>query len=83
MDFSRSKTAMVYVGPSLPKGVLNQFTVFRGEFPPHIVTLMGKSESLKNLMVPVSKLSQARKEIMTKGSLLNLYASKVRKEIGE
>lgn len=83
MAISKNKAARVYVGPSLPKGVLTQFTVFRGEFPPHIAALMGKSESLKHLMVPVAKLSQARKEVMTSGSLLNLYASKVRKEIEE
>lgn len=82
MDIS-SRTARVYVGPSLKNGVLIQYTVFRGEFPPHVAALMEKSPSLKHLMVPTTRLSQARKEVATKGSLLNLYASKVRKEIEE
>jgi len=42
---------------------------------------MERSISLKALMVPVSELSQARKEVSTGGSLLNLYASRVRQEI--
>ena len=79
MDIS-NKPARVYVGPSLPGGVLPQFTVFQGELPVPIVDLMGKCPSLSLLIVPVSQLSQARKDVITKGSLLNLYASKIRKE---
>ena len=71
----------IYVGPSLPGGILPQFTVFKDEVPDHVVALMGKYPSLRPLIVPVAKLGQARKDVSTKGNLLNLYAAKVRKEV--
>lgn len=70
----------IYVGPSLPGGTLPQFTVFKGELPDHVVALMGKCPSLRPLIVPVAKLGQARKDVSTSGSLLNVYAMKIRKE---
>lgn len=80
MDISKTK-ARIYVGPSLPKGVLARFTAFSDGVPPHVAELMEKSSALKGLLVPVARLSQARKDVETKGTLLNLYASKVRDEI--
>ena len=81
MDISKDKSARVYVGPSLPGGLLLQFTVLRGELPAHVADLMGKSPSLRHLIVPISRLSRARRDVSTNGSLLNLYAVKVRKEV--
>lgn len=81
MDIFKNRSARIYVGPSLPGGVLPQFTVFRGKLPAYVADLMGKSPSLRHLIVPVSRLSQARRDLSTNGNLLNLYAAKVRKEV--
>lgn len=73
---------MVYVGPTLPNGLLARFTVFSGgEFVPHVKELADKSPALRGLIVPVSQLNQARKDVTTQGHILHLHAKNVLKEI--
>ena len=73
---------VVYVGPTLPNGLLGRFTVFgSSECLPHVRELMDKSPALRGLIVPISQLNQARKDVETQGNLLNLYAKDVLKEI--
>lgn len=67
----------IYVGPSLPKAKLPQFTVFANGFPQHIQDLMAKSPSLKQLIVPTSKVQQARRDLAVKGTLLNTLSLKI------
>lgn len=74
---------VIYVGSTLPNGILFRYTVFCGNFPPHIVELMDKSPALRGLMVPISKLQQAKKDVETQGHILNLYAKNVVKEINQ
>ena len=63
----------VYIGKSL-RG-LPQYTVFAGgELPPHIAEMAAKNEAIAGLMVPISRLSEARKNIKIQGHLLNHYA---------
>lgn len=73
---------MVYVGPTLPNGILARFTVFKGgEFLPHIKELIDRHSSVRGLIVPISQLAQAKKDVETQGHILNLYAKNVFKEI--
>ena len=77
-------TPMVYVGPTLPNGLLARFTVFSGgDYLPHIKELREKSPAFRGLFVPVSRLSQAKKDVETQGHILNLYARNVLKEINK
>lgn len=63
----------VYIGKSL-RG-LPQYTVFAGgELPPHIAEMAAKNEAIKGLIVPISRLSEARKDVKIQGNLLNHYA---------
>ena len=65
--------ARVYVGQSLPG--LPRMTVFRGDgYPPHVAELIEKNEAVKGLIVPVSQLSEAVRDVKTKGNILNTYA---------
>ena len=65
----------VYIGKSLP--ILSQYTVFKGgKLPAHIEELAAKDETIAGLIVPVSKLQEARKNMTVKGHILNYYFNK-------
>ncbi len=74
--------ATVYVGPSIP-GILPRYAVFSGALPPQIENLVQASPALRGLLVPAEKLAQARIDIARKGTLLQLYAERVTREIKE
>lgn len=68
--------ARVYVGQSLPG--LPRMTVFRGDgYPPHVAELIKNNEAVKGLIVPVSQLSEAVRDVRTKGNILNTYARQI------
>ena len=68
--------ARVYVGQSLPG--LPRMTVFRGDgYPPHVAELIEKNEAVKGLIVPVSQLAEAVRDVKTKGNILHTYALKL------
>lgn len=65
----------VYIGKTT-KGIA-QFTTFKNGVIPHALqTIVNEDENIKHLIVPVSKLQQARRDIKIKGTLLNIYAQK-------
>ena len=73
---------MVYIGPTLPHGLLARYAVFcGGDYPPHIKELRSKSAALRGLFVPVSQLHQAKQDVAKQGNILNLYAKNVLKEL--
>lgn len=73
---------VVYVGPTLKKGLLSRYTVFRdGEFPQSIQELREKSPALRGLFVPVLMLASARQRVATKGDILNTYVTRLRDEL--
>ena len=68
--------ARVYVGQSLPG--LPRMTVFRGDgYPPDVAELSEKNKAVKGLIVPVSQLSEAVRDVKTKGNILHTYALKL------
>lgn len=65
----------VYIGKSLP--VLPQYTVFKGgKLPAYVVELAAKDDTIAGLIVPVSQLQEARKNMHVKGHILNYYINK-------
>ena len=65
----------IYIGRSLP--VLPQYTVFKGgQLPAYVEELAAKDESIAGLIVPVSELQEARKNMREKGHILNYYFNK-------
>lgn len=70
----------VYIGRT--KNGLTKYTVFKGGvLPAHIEAMAAKDETIKGLIVPASELQEARKNINTKGHILNFYAQKQNKEV--
>jgi hypothetical protein len=70
---SKKVEAKIYIGRSL-KG-LPQYTVFAcGELPPHIAEMAAKNEAVAGLIVPISRLQEARRNMRVQGNLLNHYA---------
>lgn len=72
----------IYIGPSLKGGILKQYTVFRdGVVPQHVASLFERNDALRGLVVMLDDLQEARTAMLKKGNILNLYASRVKKEI--
>lgn len=75
---------VVYVGPTLKRGLLTRFAVYKdGEFPDAIQALREKSPALRGLFVPVDSLADARRRIETKGDILHTYAARLSNELKE
>jgi len=65
----------VYIGKSIHG--LTQYTIFKnGVLPDYIKAMVEKDDSIKGLIVPVSELQEARKNVHVKGHILNLYYNK-------
>lgn len=59
---------LIYVGPTLGKGRLTQYALFRGGLPVTLDDLKDKYPQLTDLIVPVSDLSHTLKRIATPGT---------------
>ena len=76
-------TPVVYVGPTLPGGVLQHLTVFRGNgYPAHVAEIVENSQAVRGLIVPVSQLADALKAVQTKGHILNTFAHELMRRGG-
>lgn len=72
----------IYIGSSLKNGLLKQYTIFKdGIIPAYLVDLFNGNDALRGLVVSVDDLQEAKKAMQKKGTILNLYARRVRKEI--
>lgn len=64
---------IVYVGPTIP-GVANRNTVFDGSLPQSLQTAIQETPIIGNLVIPISRLSDALTQIRTKsGSIYTIY----------
>jgi len=71
---------LIYVGPNLPGSKLTKYTIFTAGYPAWLEEDFDSAdcgEELKRLFVPLDKLPDAQKEILTKGKPLNKYYQKV------
>lgn len=76
------RESTVYIGKSLP--VLSQYTIFKGgKLPAYVEELAAKDTTIAGLIVPVSQLQEARKNMHVKGHILNYYINKqtINKEV--
>jgi hypothetical protein len=72
--------ARVYIGPSFPG--LTEGTIFYSDLPPYLKNLFSeKYPSARHLIVPVSSLQQARKDMHVQGQILNFYLKQLLKEL--
>ncbi len=74
---------LIYCGPSLPGGLLQQHTIFKGGIPGHLKDAIEKCPGIKALFVPPAKLAAVAAAIRSPGSLENLRYGEVLKLIKE
>ncbi len=66
----------VYIGPSVPNGSLTRNSIFSGELEKieeHLTDVLARFPKVKSLIVPISQLAAASKEIERTGNALNRY----------
>lgn len=71
-----SRETFVYVGPSLPRGMLKQNSIFVGtreEVEKSLEEAVKKYPMAGKMLVPVSKLAEAKIKIASKGNILHKY----------
>lgn len=59
---------LIYCGPNIPGGALQQYTVFKGRLPAHLDGLVEKCPAIKALCVPVGSLAATQKALAVTGS---------------
>lgn len=63
---------LVYCGPNIPGGALQQFTVFKEALPMYLNEMVEKCPAIAILSVPPDQLQITRNAIGTKGSAANI-----------
>ena len=74
----KAAAGRMYRGPSF-YGVIQTGTTFCGSVPPKVEALIKLYPFLRELMVPVERLAEARKELHRKGSAMNMVYERARK----
>ncbi len=70
---------LIYVGPQLPRGRLKTNTIFEGGSreeilaSPELAEVMKRYPLVKNMLVPVSKLAEAKQKIKAGGNALHKF----------
>lgn len=61
----------MYIGPTIP-GIVKNSTIFIGELPDRLNKLTEELPCIKNLIVPIDKLTKAKQAIFEQGSVENV-----------
>ena len=78
---SSKPTALIYCGPSLPRGILLQYTTYRGELPAFIQAEIGKCQAIGRLFVSPAKLDDTRRASAKAGTAENVWYREILKYI--
>lgn len=71
---------LAYIGPTVQRFALQQFTTYRGGIPAHITAAAAGIPEIGQLFVPVAKLAEARKRLAQRGSIeARRYAAAIKK----
>lgn len=79
------KETLVYVGPSLPRGMLKQNSIFVGtreQVEKSLEDAIRKYPMVGKMLVPVPKLAEAKIKIASKGNILHKYYADIVSLIG-
>ena len=75
--------ALVYIGPSMT-GLPSNTVFLKGRLPAYVAEMAANNIHLAALLVPVSDLQRARRNVVEKGHILNFHATHLReKELKE
>lgn len=75
---SRDRIKMIYIGPSLPKAVLKENSIFEGtkeEIMNQLSPVFQEYPIAEKMLVPVAGLACQKDKIKTAGNLMNKYYS--------
>ncbi|MGG3448632.1 hypothetical protein ABER98_01725 [Domibacillus aminovorans] len=67
-DREEQRESVMYIGTSLPSIGLQQHALFKNNVPEKIKQHIEKCPAIGALLVPISRLAQARHQIMVKGT---------------
>lgn len=74
----------VYIGPTIPRSQLRNAQIVRGtqeEIDSFVQPLMERYPEVRHLLVDLNTLSEARKDVYTKGRLLHKYYQDVQAKV--
>lgn len=66
----------MYMGPSIP-GTVKHGTVFMGDLPEELEKKAAEVKGIRNLLVPIDRITDARKSLSEPGSVENVSFSRV------
>lgn len=72
----KKEPALIYIGPTLPGGRLQSFTVYK-QFPHFLDNVIAKIPDLPRLFIPTTDFTEKLKERDTKGTPLYIYNARV------
>lgn len=76
-EVKEQEETVMYIGPSLQKIGLQQNALFRNGIPKTIQQHIEKCSAIGALMVPISRLSEARSNLIVKGTAENMLNQQV------
>ena len=74
---------LIYCGPSLPGGLLQRYTIYKGGISVHLNDVIEQCPAIKSLFVPYARLQVVNAAIQSTGSLENLRYREIQKFIQE
>lgn len=72
-----NKEAVIYIGQSLSSGILQQYSVFNNGIPAHLDPYIEKCPAIKQLIIPISKLAEAKNSLLVTGSRENVLNQQI------
>lgn len=69
--------AVIYCGPNLPRGILNQYTIYQNGIPAHLEKYTAACPAVVRLFVPVGQLTDTASAVAKAGTAQNVWFRQV------
>lgn len=79
---NQKANVLIYCGPSLNRGILQQYSVFKNGFPKHLEEHFNKCPAIKELFVSPDKLALIKTNMQKQGTRENLLFNQVLAYVG-
>ena len=76
------KETVIYTGESLPNGMLSQYTIFNNGLPEFLKEDIEKCPAIKQLMVPISALTETQAKMLQQGSREHTLNTQILQYVG-
>jgi hypothetical protein len=71
------RQALIYCGPSIPKGILTQYTTYRGGFPKYLKPHIEKCPAIGRLFISPGELNSTVDAVNRAGTAENVWKNEV------